>query len=111
VIHVPAKPAVLQLVDGADPPADPGGGWDDEVLAAALPLAEVVVPVGTGPPMHRHPQVVEAYRLLAGELELRTPDTTCRVRPGDVVVVPAGVAHAYRSLGPEPARLLFLHVS
>jgi quercetin dioxygenase-like cupin family protein len=114
LIHIPAQPAVLQLVDGGPagdrpPSADPAG-WDAARLAAALPLAEVVVPVGGGPPMHRHPGVVEAFRLLAGELDVYTPDDTWRVRPGDLVVVPAGLTHAYRSVGAEPAELLFLHL-
>lgn len=114
LIHVPAQPPVLQLVDGApagDRPASDGPpGWDAARMAGALPLAEVTVPVGEGSPPHRHPGVAEAFRLLAGELEVSTPGRTCRVRPGDLVVVPAGLTHAYRNVGSEPAEVLFLHV-
>jgi mannose-6-phosphate isomerase-like protein (cupin superfamily) len=107
LIHLPAPPSVLQIVDGR--PADPAG-WDAASPVTALPLAEVVVPVGEGPTMHRHPGVAEAFRLLAGELDVRTPEHACRVLPGDLVVVPAGLSHTYRSVGAEPAVLLFLAV-
>lgn len=117
VIHLPARRRdVLQLVDGGEtavPLAEQPDGrdlaaWESGALNAAVPLAEVSVPVGEGPPMHLHPGVVEAFHLLAGELEMCGPGQAYRVRPGDAVVVPAGVPHAYRSAGEESARLLFV---
>jgi len=46
---------------------------------------------------HIHPRQEERHELLAGELCLWVEGRERRLRPGDVVVVPAGVRHRLRS--------------
>jgi mannose-6-phosphate isomerase-like protein (cupin superfamily) len=112
VIHVPAETRPVLWVAEGD--ADTGCAvgyrlWaDGGRLAGAIAFVEVTVPIAGGPPMHVHPNTDEAYHLLAGELEVVDREHTLRVRPGDFILVPSGVAHAYRSVGDEPARMRYL---
>ncbi len=50
-----------------------------------------------GPPVHAHPWD-EVFVVLAGELEIQAGDTRRIAVPGDVVSVPAGTPHAFRTL-------------
>lgn len=56
-------------------------------------------------PWHTH-DVEEILVLLEGEGECRTETSVERYRPGEVVIVPAGVVHSIRSVGTVPLRQL-----
>jgi mannose-6-phosphate isomerase-like protein (cupin superfamily) len=70
-------------------------------------VATMTVPAGqeAGPP-EVHEGEDQVFLFVAGEAELRVgdaPDAPLqRCRPGDIVVVHAGVRHWVRSVGPEP---------
>ena len=74
-------------------------------------MAEVLVPPGSGVPLHAHPGA-ELFRVLEGRLAfLRgAPEAVEAVEagPGDVVEVPGEVAHGYRNAGETPAVVLVL---
>ena len=54
-----------------------------------------VVHLDAGPRApHRHPRSLELIHVLAGEGTFWQDGETARVGPGDLVVVPAGAAHA-----------------
>src|SRR5690606_6931873 len=56
-------------------------------------------------PWHTHP-VEEILILLEGEGECHTEASVERYRPGDVVIIPAGMLHSIRSVGQVPLRQL-----
>ncbi|HVA31559.1 MAG TPA: cupin domain-containing protein [Gaiellaceae bacterium] len=69
--------------------ADPLAGADAGPLSIRLAL----LTAGPRAP-HRHPLSVEAIFVVEGEGTHWQEGETARVRPGDVVLVPTGVAHA-----------------
>ncbi len=50
----------------------------------------------------------ECVYLMEGELEFRTPDELKTLKPGDCLYFESDVAHAFRSVGPDPARALIV---
>jgi mannose-6-phosphate isomerase-like protein (cupin superfamily) len=65
---------------------------------------------GRGPRLHRH-VYPEVFVIQAGRARYTAGDETREVGPGDVVVVPAGVAHTFESTGEVPLRQLSLHLA
>ena len=65
----------------------------------------VHVPAGHMPPLHVHHHEDEGFYLVEGEVALHLPDRSVECRPGDFVVAPRGVPHAYE-VGDRPARWL-----
>ena len=118
VIHVPAERRSALWVSDVELAAAQAaahaaaGGYpvrpNGENADGPIAFVEVWVPAGSGPPMHVHPGTEEAYQVLSGELDVLDGERTFRVRPGDFVLVPPGVPHAYRIVGTAPARMLFL---
>jgi quercetin dioxygenase-like cupin family protein len=79
-----------------------------EDTAGAFGLVDMVdVPAGQMPPLHVHHAEDEGFYVLAGEVTLFLPGREIECRPGDFVLAPRGVAHAYR-VGAETARWLVL---
>jgi quercetin dioxygenase-like cupin family protein len=65
-----------------------------------------------GPDLHEHRAHADAFYVLEGELEFRLgPGGARRVRAeaGTLVLVPAGVVHAFRNESGAPARFLNIH--
>ncbi len=62
-----------------------------------------------GPPLHTHP-AAEAFIVLEGEFEFSGLDQgapyTVRGTSGDIVYIPGGAAHTYKTVSPTPARAL-----
>lgn len=58
--------------------------------------------------LHHHRRHDLMVFLLEGRGRLHTNGDTVEVRPGDVVVVPRGVAHRFRPIGEAPARALIV---
>ncbi len=76
-----------------------------------LQVSFMEVPPGKSAfPYHWHEGVTEAFVILAGEGEVRTPERTFRVGPGEVVVFPPGPAGAHRltNVGATPLRYVDL---
>ncbi|MEO0513124.1 MAG: cupin domain-containing protein [Planctomycetota bacterium] len=87
---------VIHAVTAAD---NPGG--------AAVHFAEL--PVGEGPPFHRHAAFDEVFVILEGVVEFQADDTLITAAAGDVVFVPGEIPHAPRCTagnGRGVARLL-----
>jgi quercetin dioxygenase-like cupin family protein len=62
---------------------------------------ETCVDPGGGVTPHFHPAVEERFRILAGHPSFLAGRKWQTASPGDVVVVPAGVRHAYRNRSDE----------
>ncbi len=67
----------------------------------------IEVPAGDMPPLHVHHSHDEGFLLLEGELSLFLPGREIALTPGEFVLAPRGVPHAYR-VGDAPARWLVL---
>jgi uncharacterized cupin superfamily protein len=67
-------------------------------------------PGGQAVPYHMHHANEELLIVLAGDLELRTPDGTRHVSKGAIVAFPAGAegAHRLRNTSESPARYLLV---
>jgi mannose-6-phosphate isomerase-like protein (cupin superfamily) len=65
---------------------------------------------GGGPRLHRHPYD-ETWVVQAGTVTFTAGEETHQAGPGDVVVVPAGVAHKFTNDGPGESELVCIHAS
>ena len=77
-----------------------------EETGGAFGLVDMVeVPAGHMPPLHVHHNEDEGFYVLAGRVSLYLPGRRIDAQPGDFVLAPRGVPHAYR-VGDAPARWL-----
>jgi quercetin dioxygenase-like cupin family protein len=69
-------------------------------------LAVIAEQIGVGDaiPLHRH-TIDEVVFYLSGEIDVRLGDENHAVRAGDILVIPAGVAHAQRNTGDSIAEI------
>src|SRR5918996_971594 len=81
------------------PPAGPGPGRG---RAPACPRRAL------GAPLHTHHNEDEYSYVLQGRFGVQLGDDVFEAGPGDLVVKPRGLAHAFWNAGEEPARLLEL---
>jgi mannose-6-phosphate isomerase-like protein (cupin superfamily) len=65
---------------------------------------------GHGPRLHRH-TYDETWVVQAGSVTFTAGDETHQAGPGDVVVVPAGVAHKFVNDGPGESEMVCIHAS
>lgn len=77
---------------------------------ATVTFLLVDAPPGSGPSLHRHPYE-EIIITQEGEATFRLGDEQLVVRAGEVVVVPAGVAHAFTNTGAGALRQIDIHAS
>ena len=75
---------------------DTGNAWS---------LMEVTLPLGSGPPPHKHTWD-EAYFVTAGEVQFTLGDEVFTARAGDFVYTPGGVVHGFSGVSTEPAHVL-----
>src|SRR4051794_30118403 len=71
-----------------------------------LGVALVTQPPGVATPLHRHTREAEAFYVLDGRIDYRAGDQDHRLYPGCFIYLPAGVPHAFRIRGDQPARFL-----
>lgn len=77
-----------------------GGAWS---------LFEEVVPLGMGPPPHRH-DWDEAYYVLEGEVDFEIDGEPVRSAAGDFNYLPRNTVHAFKGASTSPARVLIFAV-
>ena len=95
--------------------ADPGYGEDaNEVQGhnhnAAISVIVVDAPPGSGPKLHRHPYE-EVFVIQEGNVAFTAGDETVEATGGQVLVVPAGVAHKFTNSGTGRLRQVDIHAS
>lgn len=73
-----------------------GGSWS---------LFEEQVPVGMGPPPHRH-DWDEAYYILEGEIDFEINGEAVRASAGDFSYLPRNTIHGFKGASAAPARVL-----
>jgi quercetin dioxygenase-like cupin family protein len=79
-------------------------------IGASVSIIAVDAAPGTGPRLHRHPYE-ELFVVLEGEATFTLGDAQHVARAGEVVVAPAGVAHAFVNTGSTRLRQVDIHVS
>jgi quercetin dioxygenase-like cupin family protein len=86
----------------ARPSSDDEGMWLDYVEVHL-----VTHPVGQVKEMHVHdPPQDHIIVIRSGRMRWTVEDKSFDAEAGDVIVTPAGTAHAYEVLGDEPARVV-----
>ena len=73
-----------------------GGAWS---------LFEEEVPIGMGPPAHRH-DWDEAYYILEGEVDFEIDGRSVTSRRGDFNYLPRNTVHGFKGASNSPARVL-----
>lgn len=73
-----------------------------------LALIDAFIPPGGGPIPHVHLRDVEAFLVLEGQLSLFADGKLAQAGPGDTVVLPTGIPHAFRNRTTQPVRMLIL---
>lgn len=58
---------------------------------------------------HVHDDFVDAFYVLAGEVEFVVGEDTFRAEPGSFVAAPPGVRHGFRNAGDTQLRMLNVH--
>jgi quercetin dioxygenase-like cupin family protein len=94
------------LADSSDPDDWRPGSRLGIIADPDANVAVIAEQIGVGDtiPLHRH-VVDEVVFYLSGEVEVRLGDETYAAGPGDIVVVPAGVAHSQRNTGDSAAEI------
>ena len=78
---------------------------DAEDTDGAWSLMEQEIPVGHGPPPHRH-DWDEAYYVIEGALDFEIDGKQVRIERGDFTYLPRKTVHAFKGASPSPARVL-----
>jgi mannose-6-phosphate isomerase-like protein (cupin superfamily) len=73
-----------------------GGAWS---------LFEEAIPIGMGPPPHRH-DWDEAYYILDGEIDFTIDGEAVKSARGDFNYLPRGTVHGFKGASAAPARVL-----
>lgn len=91
-------------------PVSVGSGTTKQVLigpdeAPNFALRRFMIEAGGGMPRHTNAVEHEQY-VLSGRATIGIGEEQIAVRTGDVIYIPAGVPHSYRTEGDEPFRFL-----
>jgi mannose-6-phosphate isomerase-like protein (cupin superfamily) len=105
------RQGVVRVVNLDDPArGDDAGEFQGRHLGAGLSFIVVDAPPGGGPKLHRHPYE-EVFLVQEGTATFTAGDETIEVSGGQVVVVPAGVAHGFVNSGSGRLRQVDMHAS
>ena len=100
-----------RVLDLADPESgDDSGELQGYCRGAGVSIIVVDAPPGGGPKLHRHPYE-EVFVVQEGTATFTAGEETVEVKGGQVVVVPAGVAHRFVNSGAGRFRQLDVHAS
>jgi mannose-6-phosphate isomerase-like protein (cupin superfamily) len=87
------------------------GEWEGHANGAALSIiSNDIEEVGAGAKLHKHPYA-ETFVVRRGAVAFVIGDETIEGREGQIIVVPAGVPHAFRNIGPGNLEMIDIHES
>jgi mannose-6-phosphate isomerase-like protein (cupin superfamily) len=66
-----------------------------------LTILDYRAPAGFGPPRHLHSREDEVLELIEGQAVFWTPNLSCVLGPGDLILLPKLGAHTWRAYGPK----------
>src|SRR5205809_226786 len=74
----------------------------------AYALGEVEIAPGGGPPPHVHTREDELFYVIDGQIQFILDQSTFTAGGGFAALLPRGVTHTFKNVGPAPARVLAL---
>lgn len=87
------------------------GEWQGGVSGSGISIiSNNIERVGAGAKSHRHPYP-EVFVIRRGAVTFDVDGVIVECRAGQIVIVPAGVAHAFWNPGPEPLEMIDIHES
>jgi mannose-6-phosphate isomerase-like protein (cupin superfamily) len=102
---------MTRVLDIADPArGEEAGEFQGRLLGAGVSVIVVDAPPGGGPRLHRHPYE-EVFVVQEGSATFTAGDEEIEVSGGQVVVVPAGVAHKFVNSGTGRLQQVDIHAS
>lgn len=102
---------MTRVLDIADPARrEETGEFQGRLLGASVSVIVVDAPPGSGPRLHKHPYE-EVFVVQEGNATFTAGEETIEVSGGQVVVVPAGVAHKFVNSGAGRLRQVDIHAS
>jgi mannose-6-phosphate isomerase-like protein (cupin superfamily) len=105
------EPGTTHILDLADPErGDDANEFQGYHHHAKVSFIVVDAPPGGGPKLHRHPYE-EVFLVQEGMATFTAGEETLEVKGGQVVVVPAGVAHRFVNSGAGRLRQVDIHAS
>jgi mannose-6-phosphate isomerase-like protein (cupin superfamily) len=105
------RQGAAHVISLADPTrGDDPGEFQGHHCDARVSMIVVDAPPGGGPKLHRHPYE-EIFLVQEGSATFTAGDETLEVKGGQVVVVPAGMAHKFVSSGAGRLRQVDVHAS
>lgn len=70
-------------------------------------IIEMTVPPGAGANPHAHPNIVETFMVLEGEVTFKSETGNYLAKKGSLVEIPkGGIVHGFKNLTTSPAKLL-----
>ena len=82
---------------------------DADDTSGAWSLMDEDIPIGHGPPPHRH-DWDEAYYVISGALDFQIDEEPVRLEAGDFAYLPRNTVHAFKGGSEMPARVLIFAV-
>lgn len=71
-------------------------------------IEHTAIQPGWGPPLHLHLAQEEWFYIMEGEVLFQVGDKRLTLKPGDSILGPRNVPHAFTAVGPKPARMLIV---
>jgi len=81
-----------------------------EDVGGAYSIVEEIDEPGAGNAPHANTRETLAITAVEGDLEVRLPDRSVKLGPGESTKLPRGVRHSTRNVGSAPSRTLFVFV-
>ena len=69
-------------------------------------IEHTAIQPGWGPPLHLHVAQEEWFYVIEGEVLIQAGEKRVTLKPGDSILGPRNVPHAFVAVGPKPARML-----
>ena len=102
---------MTRVLDTADPArGEEAGEFQGRLLGASVSVIVVDAPPGGGPRLHRHPYE-EVFVVQEGSATFTAGEDVIEATGGQVVVVPADVAHKFVNSGAGRLRQVDIHAS
>lgn len=83
----------------------------DTMGLETMTLGRVMIRAGSANPLHAHPDCTEVVIVLDGRIEHVVGSESIVLEAGDVLAVPAGVAHRATSIGAVDADMVIAYTS
>lgn len=106
-----ARVSITEPESWQESPGSFSGEWQGRPSGAGISvIANRIEQIGAGAKRHRHPYA-ETFVVRRGVVVFSLGDQTMACREGQIIVVPAGVPHAFWNPGPGTLEMIDIHES